>query len=182
MQLRNAHFAWLGAGLLMAGCASPGPSTTGRAVAQMAGSDRVAVSNAAELALTGLGYRIDRRNVSAGILAAHAASGEGQEQYVRRPLRLSSGNITRRVAEVRVEGVGETVSVYCQVLVQEQTTQAHRLLGHEQRGYDTPTDTAIDRDAATTTQQNTVWRTISRDRDGERRILAAITDSTNSSE
>lgn len=148
----------------------------------MSSSDRAAVFNAAELALTGLGYRIDRRDVSSGVLTAQPASGEGRERSGPRPLRLSSRNITRRVAEVQVESAGETVSVYCQVLVQEQTTQAYRLLAHEQRGSDTPTDTAIDRDAATTTEQNTVWRTVRRDRDGERRILAAIADSTNSSE
>lgn len=47
---------------------------------------------------------------------------------------------------------------------------------HDHRVSDIPDDTPIDRDAATTTEQNTVWRTIRRDKAAERRILEAILD------
>ena len=177
MQHRNAHIVWLCTWLIVGGCTAPGPSTTRHAAMHMERADRAAVFNAAELALAKLGYRIDRRDVSSGVLRAVPVSDAAGGQVVPRPARLSSRSGVRRVAEVRVEQVGDVVSVYCQVLVQEQTTQTHRLLAHDQRGYDAPTDTPIDREAATTTQQNTVWRTIRRDRDDERQILTAIADS-----
>ncbi len=66
----------------------------------------------------------------------------------------------------------------CRVLIQEQTTQAHRLFERDHRGYDTPTDTPIEREAATTVRQNTVWRTNRRDRRSERAILEAVTSRT----
>jgi len=39
---------------------------------------------------------------------------------------------------------------------------------------DLPTDTPIDREGATTQEQNTVWRTIGRDKSKERSILDII--------
>ena len=150
MQLRNAHFVWLCTWLIVGGCTAPGPSTTRHAAMHMERADRAAVFNAAELALAKLGYRIDRRDVSSGVLRAVPVSDAAGGQVVPRPARLSSRSGVRRVAEVRVEQVGEVVSVYCKVLVQEQATHTH---------------------------QNTVWRTLRRDRDDERQILTAIADS-----
>ena len=144
----------------------------------MQGADRVAVFKAAELALVRLGYKIERRDMPSGVLEAVPVSDVGGAGLTRRPVRLSSRSDARRVADVQVEQIGDTVSVYCQVFVQEQSTQTHRLFAHDQRGYDTPTDTPIEREAATTVQQNTVWRTIRRDRDNERQILTAIADNT----
>jgi hypothetical protein len=69
---------------------------------------------------------------------------------------------------------GNDVNVYCKVVVQEQTTETHRMFAQDSTLSDVPHDTAIDRDAATTTQQNTVWRTVQRDKAAERRILEAV--------
>ena len=41
---------------------------------------------------------------------------------------------------------------------------------------DVPNDTAIDRDAATTKEQNTVWEPVGRDKSAERIIVQAILD------
>jgi hypothetical protein len=49
----------------------------------------------------------------------------------------------------------------------------------DRSGSDLPgQQTAIDRDAATTAEQNTVWRTLRRDTAAERQILDAILEHT----
>ncbi len=79
------------------------------------------------------------------------------------------------MVEVRVADSGGAARVFCRVLIQEQTTQGHRMFASDRSGSDTPGDyTAINRDAATTTEQNTVWRTLRRDKSAERQILDMI--------
>ena len=48
------------------------------------------------------------------------------------------------------------------------------MLAYDRSGSDSPASTPIEREAATTDRQNTVWETIHRDRSSERRILAII--------
>jgi hypothetical protein len=51
------------------------------------------------------------------------------------------------------------------------------MFASDRSGSDTPGDyTAINRDAATTAEQNSVWRTLRRDRAAERNIIAEITE------
>jgi len=176
---RYANLVWASAGLMLLGaCASPGPSAATYATRQIRGSEWDAVFDAGEAALTEAGYRIERRDKAAGVITTQPITGLEEDRVVPRRAHLSSTSDTRRVAEVHVEQTADTVSVYCRVMIQEQTTQAHRLFELDHRGYDTPTDTPIEREAATTVQQNTVWRTIRRDNHAERVILAAITART----
>ncbi|MFQ5590039.1 MAG: hypothetical protein ACE5HE_02640 [Phycisphaerae bacterium] len=176
LRLKAIKIGWIAQCLVMAGCATTRPPTIGHSTAHLTGADRATAFAAAENVLTGLGYRVDKRDASYGILLAHPSSGGTVESPPYRPVHLSSSSSTRDVAEVHVEQVGSTVSVSCKVLIQEQTTQAHRLMTHDQSGGDAPTETPIDRDAATTAAQNTVWRTLRRDIPTEREILTAITD------
>jgi hypothetical protein len=175
MRFPHASFTALCAVLMAGGCAAPGPSHSRHAFMHLASTHRAAVFSAAELALVELEYRIDRRDVGQGLLIGITMSELGGGQITDRRARLSSGANVRRMAEVRIEQDGDAVSVYCKVIVQEQTTQAHRLFAHDRTEYDTPNSTPIEREAGTTTRQNTVWRTIRRDRASERKILAAIT-------
>ena len=81
----------------------------------------------------------------------------------------------RRIVEVRVADSGGAGKVFCRVLIQEQTTQAYRMFASDRSGSDAPGEyTPINRDAATTAEQNTVWRTVRRDKSAERQILDAI--------
>jgi hypothetical protein len=81
----------------------------------------------------------------------------------------------RRIALIHVvpEAEGGT-GVYCQVTIQQQTTEAYRMFQQDRELSDAPGQTAIERDAATTTEQNTVWRNVRRDKAAERRILEAV--------
>jgi len=141
-------------------------------------TDRNAALDAAEAALIDLRYRIERRDPTEGVITTQPVEAQAGLDSVR-SVSLSSRAKTRRVVEVRVQNDDGATKVYCKVLIQEQSTQAHRMFASDRSGSDTPGDyTAINRDAATTTEQNTVWRTFRRDKSVERDILNAITERT----
>ncbi|MBI4719557.1 MAG: hypothetical protein HY763_17305 [Planctomycetes bacterium] len=168
-----AACGWLGA------CAAPGPAPTSFGVREVAGGNRAAAFDSAEAALIGLGYSIERRDPTSGVLVTEPlAVSSAEEPAVRSGGRLRAPRGLRRVAEVRVSGSGGAVQVYCKVAVQEQTTEAHRFFAQNSALSDNPGATAIDRDAGTTTRQNTVWQTLRRDRQAEQAILARITESS----
>jgi hypothetical protein len=168
--------AWtLASLLLLSSCAAPAPTPMDYSVGQGQPGDRTALLDTAEAALIGLGYRIERRDAGEGVLTTQPVEAQAGLDPMR-PASLSSRGKTRRMVEVRVADSGGATKVFCRVLIQEQTTQAHRMFAADRSGSDTPGDyTAINRDAATTTEQNTVWRTLRRDRSAERQILDAIT-------
>ena len=159
-------------------CAASRPTAVNFAVRHLRNVERSKVLDAAEVALSDLGYRIDQRNAAMGIVTTHPIFDVRGDEPARRGLRISSPGRTRRLAEVRVVPAADALGVYCRVIVQEQTTQAHRLLAQDGVGADTPSDTPIEREAATTRRQNTVWQTFRRDKAAERCILASIIDQT----
>jgi hypothetical protein len=136
--------------------------------------DPGATFHAADDALAELGYRVDRRDPSEGVLTTFPVRGTLQDEAAARRGRLGTPRPTRRVAQVRIEQRPGEVAVYCKVAVQEQTTEAYRLREYDLRTSDSPANTPIEREAATTKAQNTVWRTVRRDKAEERRILNAI--------
>ena len=164
---------------LAGACALSGPHTVNAALRRFEAVNQPAVFAATATALVDLGYVLERQDEGAGILTTRPILDSPEDHRERRPGRLSSVGATRRIAEVRLAQTAETISIYCRVIVQEQTTQAHRFLAGDYQGLDTPTTTAIERDAATTRQQNTVWRTIRRDKAAERRILSAVDERLN---
>ena len=159
-------------------CTASRPTAINFSVRHLHNVERTEVLDAAEVALTNLGYSIAERDTTAGILTTRPIFDVRGDQPARRGLGISSPGRTRRVAEVRVVPAADSLGVYCRVVVQEQTTQAHRLLARDGLGSDTPTDTPIEREAAATRRQNTVWQTFRRDKVAERRILTSIIDQT----
>ncbi|MGD2108591.1 MAG: hypothetical protein PVI86_04280 [Phycisphaerae bacterium] len=172
LQLSAVSLALSAIALTLGGCASTGASPLSYGLRRIEGGDRAAVFEVAETVLVDLGFRIDRVDGSAGLISTHPAW-ESQRSDGSMP-RISSRDRLRRVVEVRVEDRAETVNVYCKVLIQEQVTGAHRMFAYERSGTDLPGETPIEREAATTEEQNAVWQTIRRDKGAERRILEAI--------
>ncbi len=121
-----------------------------------------------------LGHAIDLRDATEGLLrTVPEESADGGERRDGSP-RLSRGRLMRRVTEVRVlRGAGDS-NLLCRVMIQEQATGAYRMHAQATRGSDVPNETAIDREAATTAEQNAVWQTVRRDRAAESAVLAAI--------
>ncbi len=171
---RRSLMGSLGVSLLLyGGCSTPQRSSHQIGTRRVVASEPRNVFDAAELALIDAGYQIERRDFAEGVLSTRPIAVDRRGEPTP-GVRISSRNRLRRVAEVRIRQTGKQVEAGCTVLVQEQTTNMHRLFAGQQSANDTFNDTPIDRDAATTSSQNTVWRTIRRDRVAERAILAGI--------
>jgi len=171
---RCSRFLGLAFGFI-AGCGAPAVSPVTFSVRLVEGADRIRVLDAAEAALIDQGFRIERRDPTSNSLRSFPLEGPASESGERTlRSRMSARRGIRRVAEVRVEDTPEGIRAACKVAVQQQTTQTHRFFARERAGVDAPEDTPIDRDAATTEEQNTVWQTVQRDRAAERAILDAI--------
>ncbi|MCH7924732.1 MAG: hypothetical protein IIC51_04285 [Planctomycetes bacterium] len=158
----------------LGGCATQTPTAANFAVRHFENGNRAGLLAAAAAAMEETGYQTSPGEPDAGRLVSIPRFNVAGDEPTGRASQISSKSLTRRIAEVRVEESGDRVSVFCRVLVQEQTTRAHRMLAFDQSGSDSPAITPIEREAATTERQNTVWQTIRRDRSTERRILAVI--------
>lgn len=167
-----------GIALSVAGCASSGPTPLSHSVRHVQGIDRSGVFEGARRALSEMGYAVDHADSAAGVITAHPVAPAPVAEGAGDAVRLSSRVHLRRVAHVRVTQTDDIVNVYCRVVVEERTTQAHRMFQRERTVSDLPGDTPIEREAATTEEQNTVWQTIRRDKGAERRILQAILQQT----
>lgn len=149
------------------GCASSEPRPGDYATRGAPSADRSANLDAAEAALVDLGYTIARRDALDGVIVTEPIA---IERTGERSMRAD--NPLRKIAEVRMTGPASAPKVSCKVVVQEQSEVSYRQLAYERGGDDLPGhQTAIDRDAATTSAQNTVWRTTRRDMISEREIL-----------
>lgn len=155
----------------LSGCVASGPVALRYSVRTAAGElDRAWEASAATL--SALGYQVDDRDRHSGVLTA--------ESIDKKTVGVSTGArgrppvLIRRRVELRVKPVSAGVKVFCKVVVQHQTTEAHRWLAFDRTSSDMPGRTPIERDAATTIEQNTVWETVRRDKATERAILSAI--------
>jgi len=167
---------------LVTACESPEPTLQNYGVRQIRRSDRSVALDAAEAALIERGFSIAQRDAVEGVIITESIENDPRDRRGRSGVGLSSAPRTRRFAEVRLAGAGEEAKVYCKILVQEQSTRAYGMFSYDRAGSDLPgSQTAIDRDAATTVEQNTVWRTLRRDTAAERQVLDAILESANSS-
>lgn len=126
-----------------------------------------------EAAMVKAGFQIEKRDMAAGVVTSLPHEGM-LDDHDASGARRTRGR-TRRVAEVQLQDQGDTVRVYCKVLVQQLASGAYGLYAQERATTDSPGEyTAIQRDAATTEKQNTVWRTVRRDKTAERAILDQI--------
>lgn len=84
-------------------------------------------------------------------------------------------NTLRRIAIVSCESSGDGVMTRVRVDIERRDTQRRQAMQRSETQFgDTPRQTAIERDAATTPRQNDVWTRIRRDRAFEQQILADI--------
>ena len=164
--------------LLVGGCASPGPSPLNYGVRHIAGGDAAAVFWTARTTLVDLGYKIGSADPATGEIITHPVAMTSDDDRATIGTRVTSRSRLRRAVHIRLTENRDVVNVYCKVAIQEQTTEAHRMFRRDHMISDTPDETPIDREAATTDQQNVVWQTIGRDKAAERRILQAILERT----
>jgi len=157
--------------LIGVGCANREAQTVDFAVRSAPTAERSALLDTAETVLVSLGYEITRRDTAGGVVVSEPMA---IDRSGRRTVRAD--NPLRKIAEVRLAGEANQLKIHCKVVIQEQATESFRLQASERSGDDVPGhNTAIDRDAATTAEQNSVWRTVRRDKSAEREILDQIT-------
>jgi len=81
----------------------------------------------------------------------------------------------RKVATLRLSRRGEVVMAHLSIQVQGQRKDVFRQLRHDDQAYTSvPNQTPAQEEAATTPEQNDVWRNVGRDRKLERQILGEI--------
>lgn len=165
--------------LLTSGCASTGLSPLQYGHRRIEAGDRSVVFDAARDVLIDQGYRLESADPVAGVIItqpAAVASGFRGEQglsLLTGPGFTSSRSM-RRFAEVRLSQSITGINIYCKVALQRQATEALRMFQHDSTVSDIPSETAIEREGATTVEQNVFWQTVRRDKTAERRILEAI--------
>ena len=86
----------------------------------------------------------------------------------------------RKVATLRLSRQGEIVIANLHVEVQGQRKDSFRQLRHDDQAYSSvPNQTPAQEEAATTPEQNDVWRSVGRDQKLERQILNEIHQALN---
>lgn len=161
-------------GYLLCACAAPSPTPLNYSVRPSTLADRDALLDVAEAALLAAGWEIAERNPAAGRLVTVPIEGAPRADNRRLGVKVPSRIPTRRFVEIQVEEASGVQRVFCKVVVQEQVTQAARMFAEMRSDRESTSMTAIEKDAATTEEQNTVWRTIQRDQAEERELLEAI--------
>lgn len=157
---------------LAGGCASSPGSAASATFRVLPGVDVADAFTHADAALASLGYHVTVRDLDRGVIetAPHSAAGPTDPGRVR-PVRNEP---TRTIARVHLAPTDAGARVSCRVMVQERSTQAHRLFRADRARSDLPTETPIEIEGATTDAQNTVWHTRRRDRLQERSIIEEI--------
>ena len=171
---------WLcSAFLLISGCVSSGLSPLQYGHRRIEGGDRSVVFAAARDVLIDQGFSLDSADPVTGVIITQPAAvasgfrGEQRLSLLSGPGFTSSRRM-RRFAEVRLAQSTAGISIYCKVLLQRQATEALRMFQRDSTVSDIPSETAIEREGATTVEQNVFWQTVRRDKTAERRILEAI--------
>ncbi len=158
---------------LAGGCASTSRMTDPYAFRVLAGVDSATALARADAALANLGYAIELRDPDRGVIETLPVSGATRDSDQPR-VGSSRRGAVRMIARVRITPSDAGSRVSCQVVVQERSTQAHRLFRAARSRSDLPSETPIELEGATTEDQNTVWHTFRRDRLRERTILEEI--------
>lgn len=159
--------------LLYSGCTNNNLSPlsyTVRAIPQM---KRDAVLRQAQVALSKLDYTV-RLDHSGALIATQFIEKNGRHRASRSRAATTIPGKYRRIVQINVEEVDQILKIFCKVINEQRTTEMHRLLAYDRATSDTPSQTPILRDAASTEEQNTVWQKMRRDKPAERRILAQI--------
>ncbi len=133
----------------LGGCTTQTPTAANFTVRHFENGDRAVFLAAATTTMEETGYETSPGEPDAGRLVSVPRFNVAGDQPSGRASQISSKSLTRRIAEIRVEQPGDRVSAYCRVLVQEQTTRAHRMPAFDQSGSDSPAATPVEREAAT---------------------------------
>ncbi|MCB9865257.1 MAG: hypothetical protein H6816_01265 [Phycisphaerales bacterium] len=165
--------AVLAASTVLAGCQASAPSTRNFSHLRLPDTTRAAAYDAAYAALAAR-YPIATSDRATGTITTEPV--ENRERTGGRQVGDLVGMTrrVRRVATVRVTDADNAAEIWCKVTLAQHDTDAARMFSNDLALNDAPTATAADRDAATTREQNEVWRVLRRDKLAERTVLQDI--------
>lgn len=151
-------------------CVSSLPSASSFSVRRAIVPDADSVYQVASAILKDHGYRLDHAHKQADRITTHPI----EYRLEKSSRRFGTAKVGRRLAEIRMHHDDDETTLFCRVILQRQTTEAHRFFALDGGGDDRPQRTPIEREAATAHSQNTVWQTVGRDLPQERAILADV--------
>ena len=168
----------LAAAILATGpaCNSPQPTPRTFAVVDLPPAPQPELFDAVEAVLIAQGYELEGRPTDEGRFVTVPVPVEASAPTGDRAAPLRRRQPLREVVEVRVVSGRDGASVFCKVHVQERTGALHQMFARETSGTDVPSETAIEREAATTAEQDAAWRTVYRDRAKEHELLTALAE------
>ncbi len=140
--------------------------------------DEVKSANAMALAqrvLAKHGFRIKEADVDAMSIETHPTekTERGTDGRLRSAV-VKLPNRVRRTASLEFSRRGDDLQAWCRVKLERLSTADHRVFSQQRQFEDAPTQTPIERDAATTPRQNTVWSSAGRDQAMEQAILSDL--------
>ncbi len=161
--------------LACGGCASPAPTGRSHTLLREAAVTPAAAFAAARQAV-GERFRIRLSDPAAGLVRSEPVMAEAPPAPGRIDTTLGKPRLVRKTVEVRIEPEGDAVTIGCKVIVEENQAGAHRVFAEEHAISDVPSETPADRGAASTPEQEAVWRVTGRDRELERQLCRAISE------
>lgn len=160
-------------GIMATGCESPSPTARSFSYVRLPGVDRATAFAAATEAM--------RQNYSIAEIdrdqwMIHSVPEETEEEATTPRVGdlVGVARNVRRIATAYVTGTDQTAEAWCKIVIERNESNEHRLWVQDMKRDDTASATPAERDAATTTDQNSVWRTLRRDKRAERDLLNTI--------
>lgn len=163
--------------LTVVGCESPGPSSKNFSYVRLPGVAKEAAFTAATKTMreTHDIARIDREQ---WMIQSVPEETEEEATTPRVGDLVGVPRNVRRVVTAYVTGTDKATEAWCKIVIERNESQEHYLFKNDMQQDDTATGTPADRDAATTVEQNSVWRMLRRDKRAERDFLNAVRDMT----
>lgn len=162
--------------MIAAGCETSGPTTKTFSHVRLPGTDRATAFSAAADAI--------RENHAISTIdrdqwMIHSVPEETEEEAATPRVGdlVGVARTVRRVVTAYVTGDDQNAEAWCRVAIERNESNEHNLFIHDMQSDDTATATPADREAATTTEQNSVWRTLRRDKRAERALLDKVKES-----
>lgn len=163
--------------LLATGCETSGPTTKTFSYVRLPGIDR---SSAFSAAADALRESHDIARVDRDQWMIHSVPEETEEEATTPRVGdlVGASRTVRRVVTAYVTGDDKNAEAWCRVAIERNESNEHNLFIHDMQRDDTATATPADREAATTTEQNSVWRVLRRDKRAERIMLDKVREMT----
>ena len=120
-------------------------------------------------------FSVESADIQSGRIRSRSRRLNVRSERLVTGLAGMAGSPARRLATLKLHRSGGAVVAYATVEVQRQDSAIHRQRGADMENYDSvPNKTPAELDAATTPEQNELWRTCRRDRAMEEKILSAL--------